>query len=557
MVPGRRREIKRMDTEYKNACIEIAAEIIRANPKSKKDIAKIKKMVCKKASLNGIPGDPDILYYLEKELEGSNCGGKEIEELRKLLRLKPVRTVSGVAVISVMTSPAPCPHGKCIPCPGGIENGTPQSYIGLEPAAQRGRQHNYNSFEQVTSRLKELKSIGHGVDKVEIIVMGGTFPSRERNYKRSFVLGIYNALNSFGSEKERSYSHSIKVAKKRNERSFARCTGVTFETRPDFSKESQIKEILEFGGTKVELGVQTVFDDILLGINRGHDVEDTIKATQLLKDSAMKVGYHIMPGLPGSDLKRDKEMFNEVFSNENFKPDYLKVYPTLVVEGTELHRIWEKGGYEPYKMDEITGLLADVKSGFPKWVRIQRIQRDIPVNKALGLEKGNLRQLVHQRMKEQGMKCRCIRCREIGHKRLRNNSESAKRCRDNLEEVELNVVDYCASGGREFFISFENREIDALIGFIRLRYPKSPFIGVLEETALIRELHVYGQAVPIGERDESAYQHRGYGEKLLAKAEEIAKKKYDKIAIISGVGVREYYRKFGYRKSSDFMVKRI
>jgi len=549
------------EEEYRNACMEIAAEVLNLSPRTKNDIAKIKKRVCRNYSLNGIPGDADILYYLEmgvwkfKKDNEKKDNENEIDRLRKLLRLKPVRTISGVAVVSVMTSPSLCPHGKCVPCPGGIEKGTPQSYIGLEPAAQRGRQHNYDSFDQVISRLSELKSIGHEVDKVEIIVMGGTFPAREREYKRNFILGMYNALNSFGRKKK--WSHSIGVAKKRNESSYARCTGVTFETRPDFSKEVHIREILEFGGTKVELGVQTVFNDILRAINRGHNINDTIHATRLLKDSAMKVGYHIMPGLPGSNLDRDRDMFSEIFSNEDFRPDYLKIYPTLVIEGTELHKMWEKGNYALYTMAEIIKLLADVKSNFPEWVRVQRIQRDIPVNRALGLEKGNLRQLVHKRMKKEGKSCRCIRCREIGHKELKDRGDSKIKAKEGIDEAELGVIKYNASGGKEFFISFENRKIDALIGFIRLRFPKSPFIGVLEDTALIRELHVYGQAVPIGLRDENAYQHRGYGEKLLVKAEEIAKEKFDKIAIISGVGVREYYRKFGYRKSSYFMVKRI
>jgi len=515
---------------------QLAVEIAE-NARSKEDVLKIKRLFAKRHRLSTIPSDAEILRVVK--------GTGYYTKLRELLRVKPVRTISGVAVVAVMTSPAPCPHGKCLPCPGGVEKNTPQSYVGLEPAAMRGRQHGYDAFRQVTARLRELESIGHDVSKVEIIVMGGTFPARDAEYKEKFMLEIFNALNAFNS-RARAES-SLEVAKRKNERARVRCVGITFETRPDYAREQHIREMLRFGGTKVELGVQSIYDDVLEKIKRGHEVKDTVEATKLLKDSAFKVGFHIMPALPGSDFRRDLRMFRELFENENFKPDYLKIYPTLVVEGTELFEMWKRGDYKPYTTEEVVELVAKAKRYFPEWVRVQRIQRDIPVRAAIGLDKGNIRQLVHRRLIELGYGCRCIRCREVGHRGVKPEEYS---------KAEVVVRKYKASGGVEYFISYEIPDYDALVGFLRLRFPKEPYIGALKDAALIRELHVYGRAVPVG-KSGNAFQHRGFGESLLREAEEIAKEEYDKIAVISGVGVREYYRKLGYRLKEGYMVKRL
>jgi elongator complex protein 3 len=515
----------------------VIAKEIAEKARDKSDAAKIKRRIAKKLGLSKIPSDAEILRHSKNS--------EFYSKLKEILRLKPVRTISGVAVVAVMTSPSPCPHGKCIPCPGGVERNTPQSYTGFEPAAMRGKQHGYDPFSQVTARLKELESIGHAVDKVEIIVMGGTFPARERGYKKNFILGIFNALNAYNSRAK--IEEDLQKAKRKNERVKARCVGITFETRPDFAKKEHIIEMLEFGGTKVELGVQSIYDDVLEFIKRGHGVEEVVEATMLLKDSAFKVGYHIMPGLPKSDFDRDLKMFREIFENNDFKPDYLKIYPTLIVEGTELYRMWERGEYQPYTTDEVVDLISKAKRYFPEWVRVQRIQRDIPVKHAIGLDKGNIRQIVHRRLKDLGYSCRCIRCREVGHKGVPPSE---------YQRAELVVRKYRASKGEEYFISYEIPEYDALVGFIRLRFPHKPFISAIENAALIRELHVYGRAVPIGVK-ENAFQHRGFGERLLRDAEEIAKQKYDEIAVISGVGVRNYYRKLGYRKRFEFMVKKL
>ncbi|WP_290597821.1 MULTISPECIES: tRNA uridine(34) 5-carboxymethylaminomethyl modification radical SAM/GNAT enzyme Elp3 [unclassified Archaeoglobus] len=515
---------------------QLAVEIAE-NARSKEDVLRIKRLFAKRHGLSTIPSDAEILKVVR--------GTKYYTKLREVLRVKPVRTISGVAVVAVMTSPAPCPHGKCLPCPGGVERNTPQSYVGLEPAAMRGRQHDYDAFRQVTARLRELESIGHDVSKVEIIVMGGTFPARDAEYKEKFMLDIFNALNAFNS-RARTESN-LEMAKRKNERAKVRCVGITFETRPDYAREQHIREMLRFGGTKVELGVQSIYDNVLEKIRRGHGVEDTVEATKLLKDSAFKVGYHIMPGLPGSDFSRDLRMFRELFEKEDFKPDYLKIYPTLVVEGTELFEMWKRGEYQPYTTEEVVELVARAKRYFPEWVRVQRIQRDIPVRAAIGLDKGNVRQLVRRRLKELGYGCRCIRCREVGHRGVKPEEYS---------KAELVVREYGASGGSEYFISYEIPDYDALVGFVRLRFPKEPFIDILKDAALIRELHVYGRAVPVG-KSSNAFQHRGFGESLLREAEEIAKEEYDKIAVISGVGVREYYRRLGYRLKGGYMVKRL
>lgn len=514
---------------------KIAFEIVQ-NAKSGEEVVAIKRKFVKDLGLAKIPSNVEILKQAIKT--------DYYKKLREILRLKPVRSLSGVVVAAVMSSPFPCPHGKCVPCPGGVEFNSPQSYTGLEPAAMRGKQHEYDAFKQVTSRIRELFEIGHEIEKVEIIVMGGTFIARDKEYKDNFILGIYNALNCFNGKMK--LERDIEKAKRKNERAKIRCVGLTFETRPDYSKEVHIFEMLRYGVTRVELGVQSIYDDVLKMIRRGHGVKETIEATRLLKDSALKVCYHIMPGLPGSDFERDLRMFREIFEREDFRPDYLKIYPTVVVRGTELYKMWTKGEYKPYETEEVVELIARAKKFFPEWLRVQRIQRDIPVHYAIGLKAGNIRQLIHRRLKELGYGCRCIRCREVGHKKVKE---------DEYKKSELKISKYKASGGEEIFISYEIPEYDALVGFLRLRFPAKPFIREIADCALIREIHVYGNSTPLGEI--RAFQHRGFGESLLKNAEDLAKEKYDRIAVISAVGVREYYRKFGYRKRFEYMVKRL
>ncbi|MGD9911660.1 elongator complex protein 3, partial [Methanothrix sp.] len=307
------------------------------------------------------------------------------------------------------------------------------------------------------------------------------------------------------------------------------------ETRPDWCRENHIKNMLLLGATKVELGVQSIYDDVLSAIRRGHSVEETIRANRLLREAGLKVGFHMMPGLPGSDPDRDLKMFRELFESSNYRPDYLKIYPTLVIEGTELHRMWIRGDYEPLSDDEAAELISRIKEILPRYTRLQRVQRDIPAHLiTAGVRKSNLRQLARKRLEERGLRCSCIRCREAG---LRGVSEG---------DLSMNIESYDACGAKEHFISFDTVD-DTLVGFLRLR---------LGAEARIRELHVYGPLVPLGRR--GGWQHRGIGARLIERAEEMARDQgYERISVTSGIGVRGYYASLGYRLNAPYMEKTL
>ncbi|MHC1635377.1 MAG: tRNA uridine(34) 5-carboxymethylaminomethyl modification radical SAM/GNAT enzyme Elp3 [Candidatus Methanospirareceae archaeon] len=508
---------------YQTACEEIARIIEGQGVKEEHEIEKIKKEISRRYNLRHIPKNSDILRLVKDE------------KYKELLRKKRMRTASGVAPVAVMTSPYPCPHGKCIMCPGGPSSpfSSPQSYIGREPAALRALQNYFDPYKQVKMRLSQLEETGHDVEKVELILMGGTLTARPIEYQRWFVRGCLAALKDFGIERKKDI----------------RNTGITFETRPDCIGEREIDEILGLGATKVEIGVQHIDNNVLEKIKRGHLVEDTIEANRRIRDSALKVGFHVMLGLPGSDVDKDKEMFERIFKDENFKPDYLKIYPTLVVEGTELYEMWKRGEYEPFHEEEAIEVIAYAKKIIPRWVRVQRIQRDIPSQFIqAGVKKSNLRQLVKERLMKEGYRCRCIRCREVGLSLLEGKTVDEGAIRLLCERYE-------ACGGVEYFLSYEDVKNDILIGHLRLRFPNKPHRRELKDAALIRDLHVYGELVPPGEKKEKSWQHRGYGAGLLRKAEEIASEEYKKIVVMSGIGVREYYAEFGYKREGPFMVK--
>jgi len=530
-----------MDIE--SACRELIEQLLRKEIKTEQELSAAKKAVSIRFRLPYLLSNSQIL-----------AGAKEDErqELIQLLQLKPVRTLSGVAVISAMTSPAPCPHGLCVPCPGGPGSKfqSPQSYMGAEPAAKRAFENNFDPYDQVFSRLKQLSQIGHPVEKAELIIMGGTYTSRTLCYQEWFVKRCIEAMNDFhGTEWRKGRTCcTVEEVQSANERAGIRNVGITIETRPDWTQKEHIDTILDLGATKVEIGVQSIYDFILAGIERGHTVKESVDANSRLRDSGLKVGFHMMPGLPGSNPDSDFRMFRTLFEDERFKPDYLKIYPTLVTEGTRLHGMWELGNYAPLELEEAVDLLANIKSILPKWVRLQRIQRDIPAYQVLaGIKKSNIRQLAKERLEKMGGKCRCIRCREVGHAGIEP------------ENIELCMERYRACGGLEHFISFEDTGKDILIGFIRLRFPDSPHRQELGDAALVRELHVYGSMVPPGRSaGKMQWQHRGYGEELLSRAEEAASSAgYEKIAVISGTGVRDYYRKFGYERDGPYMIKNL
>ncbi|MBU3966775.1 MAG: tRNA uridine(34) 5-carboxymethylaminomethyl modification radical SAM/GNAT enzyme Elp3 [Euryarchaeota archaeon] len=529
-----------------SASRELIEQILRKEITSEQELNAAKKAASVRYKLSSILSNSRILAAAKDE---------EKPAVLELLQLKPIRTLSGVAVVAAMTSPAPCPHGLCLPCPGGPSSkfNSPQSYMGAEPAARRAFENNFDPYKQVESRLRQLSEIGHPIEKAELIVMGGTYTSRALCYQEWFVKRAIEAMNDYsGTQWRKTEGYiSLEDVQTANESARIRNVGITIETRPDWTEIEHIDTILGLGATKVEIGVQSTYDFILAGIQRGHTVKQSVEANTRLRDSGLKVGFHMMPGLPGCTNESDLRMFRTLFEDECFKPDYLKIYPTLVTEGTRLHGMWELGNYEPLEVEEAVEMLAKVKSILPKWVRLQRIQRDIPAYQVLaGIKKSDIRDLAKRRLLQMGGKCRCIRCREVGHRKISRNESL---------NIELTTEKYEACGGLEHFISFEDAQKDVLIGFIRLRFPKSPHRQELADAALVRELHVYGSMVAPGENANAAqWQHRGYGEELLSQAEETARcAGYGKVAVISGIGVRDYYRKFGYNKEGPYMTKMI
>ncbi len=432
--------------------------------------------------------------------------------------------------------------------------GTPQSYVPDSPAVRRGLRFNFHPYDQVRARLLQYVAMGHRPSKVELIVMGGTFPAKPLDYQEWFVAQALEAMNKFPEPRRPSWVY-LEDAQLRNETAPVRCVGLTLETRPDWSRERHVDLFLHLGATRIELGVQTVYDEVLERVRRGHTVEDSIYATRVLKDAGYKVTYHVMLGLPGSDPDMDLEAFKRIYEDPDFRPDSVKIYPTVVVPSSELYEWWRRGLYEPYDEKTLIELIARIKAMTPPWVRIIRVQRDIPSHwVAAGPKSANLRELVWRYMRERGLRCRCIRCREVGRYALWTGEVPRP------EDARLVRREYEASGGLEIFLSFEDTSRDVLFGFLRLRIPseRAHRWEVDSRTAIVRELHVYGPVVPVGE-ESSWWQHRGFGSKLLAEAERIAREEFDarKILVISGVGVRRYYFARGYRrlKGSFYVYK--
>ena len=440
--------------------------------------------------------------------------------------------------VAVMTKPVDCP-GQCIYCPTCSE--APKSYTSESPAVLRARRCNYEPGRQVNERLRVLSDMGHPVGKVELIIMGGTFLAYPEDYQYHFITECYDSLN-------RSHSPSLEVAKRINETAEHRCVGLCIETRPDWCHEGEIARMLEFGTTRVELGVQTLDDDIYRLVKRGHTVSEVVRATRLLKDYGFKVYYHWMPGLPGSTPEHDLELSRQLFVDDNFRPDGIKLYPTLVIAGTELEAWYRDGRYQPYSMGELTDLMINIKTSVPGYVRIPRVMRDIPGKFIVaGCKDLALRSALKKRMEEMNVRCNCVRCREYGH-RLRDGWK--------IGRPSLKRWDYEASGGKEVFFSFEDEE-GTLFGLLRMRIG-SPVMS--DGEAVVRELHIFGPEVPLGGQQDGAAQHRGLGGELLMAAEKIARDEFqvDRMAIISGVGARDYFRsEYGYELEGAYMVKEL
>ena len=466
---------------------------------------------------------------------------KEIKvntKFEKVLKLKKTRTISGVTPVAVFTKPFSCP-GECVYCP--VQKGIPKSYLDDEPAVMRAVTANFSAKKQVENRLQALYQIGHPTDKIELIVMGGTFSAIPYSERKKFILECLEVCNQ-------KKSKTLKEAQKNNEKALHRLVGVTFETRPDLIDELEIKRLRELGGTRVAIGVQSIYDDVLEKVKRGHKIKAAILATQLLKDAGFKVCYHLMPNLPGSTFKKDFEMFKKVFNNPDFCPDMVKIYPCVVTYQAPIYKWYKKGKFEPYTDQELIELLIKIKQVLPEWVRVNRLGRDIPIGNIAGGNKiSNIRQVVQRKMKKKGLKCQCIRCREIRAKKKLK-----------IENCKLKINYYSASGGREYFLQYVDKN-NNLYALLRLRIPgKKVVFSVLKNSSIIRELHTFGPAVPIAKKASIEPQHRGLGKKLIKKAEEITKKAgLAKISVISGIGVRDYYRKLGYKLVDDYMVKYV
>jgi len=526
-----------MNSQANREIIEILLEIPQP---TKRDVSLTKMKIAGKHSLKKIPSNSEVISCLKPD---------EREQLLPILRRKITRIISGVTVVAVMTKPWPCPQKEpCAYCPGGPLYGVPQSYTGHEPAAMRGLQSGFDPYLQVKNRIQQLQAIGHVVDKVELIIMGGTFPSTPIEYQETFVKGCLDGI----TEQE---SFSFEQAKTNAETSRVRNVGITVETRPDWAKCEHVDHMLRMGVTRVELGVQNIYDDIYALVNRGHIVQDVVEATRILKDAGLKVAYHLMPGLPGASFQRDLRAFKKIFTDAHFKPDMIKIYPCLVLKGTKAYEWWKNGEYKPYTNEEAARLILEVKKLVPPRIRIMRVQRDIPAYLIeAGVNRGNIRELVQQELHEQKMRCRCIRCREVGHRWLKD------KVKPDSNNIQMLTAKEKASEGEDVFISVEDPANDVLIGYLRLRIPSlkahRPEINT-KPCSIIRELHVYGPLVPVGKQIVKAWQHKGYGETLLAESERISREQYDlkKIVVISALGTKQYYKRYGYNYDGPYMSK--
>lgn len=505
-----------------------------------------KGQTARKYKLQGIPKMADILQALPIQYRA---------KLWPYLQTKPVRTASGVAVVAVMSKPHRCPHiaytgNVCVYCPGGPDSDfeySTQAYTGYEPTSMRAIRARYDPYSQVKGRVAQLKAIGHTVDKVEFIVMGGTFLSLDKDYKDYFIRNLHDALSGY-------HSSSVEESIRYSEQSTTKCIGITIETRPDYCLKPHLEEMLSYGCTRIEIGVQSIYESVARETNRGHTVAAVCHSFQLAKDCGFKVVTHMMPDLPNMGYERDLEGFMEYFENPLFRSDGMKLYPTLVIRGTGLYELWKTGRYQNYTPDQLVELTAKVLSLVPPWTRLYRIQRDIPMPLvSSGVEHGNLRELALAKLRDWDLPCWDIRSREVGMKQIHSQVTP--------DQVELIRRDYVANGGWETFLSYEDPQQDILIGLLRLRKP-NPSSAFMEEItsvpcSIIRELHVYGTAVAVSARDPTRFQHQGFGLMLMEEAERIAREEHssEKILVISGVGTRHYYRKMGYELDGPYMSK--
>jgi elongator complex protein 3 len=456
--------------------------------------------------------------------------------LLKKIRLKPTRTLSGVTTVTVLTKPFPCP-GECIFCPDYEE--MPVSYLPDEPGAMRALAHGYDPFTQVTSRIQALYEIGHPTDKIELLILGGSWTAYDTDYQTWFIKRCFDAMND-------EVSDSLERAQALNEDAQHKNVGLVLETRPDLITPQEIARMRGYGVTKIQMGVQSL-DDRILDLNcRGHTVAEAREGVALLRSAGFKIVLHWMPNLLGATLESDREDFKRLW--DDLCPDEIKIYPTQLLENTGLYEVWEKGNYHPYSTEELITLIADLKLNIPRYCRVNRVIRDIPSQNVVeGNKRTSLRQDIQEKLKVRGQACACIRCREIRGQAV------------DVDALQLNDQVYNSNGCQEHFLTFDTPD-DSLAGFLRLCLPgpdaADPGLAELKGAAIIREVHVYGESLPVGREKDGAAQHSGLGTSLLEKAEDIAAASgYQKIAVISAVGTRGYYLDRGYQRGKLYQLK--
>lgn len=552
---GRNERMAPENERYMSACADIVKTLIEeheaqydaSQPKKDINLNKLRGQMAKKHRLSNQPPLTAIISAVPEQYK------KYI--LPKLIA-KPIRTSSGIAVVAVMCKPHRCPHiaftgNICVYCPGGPDSDfeySTQSYTGYEPTSMRAIRARYDPFEQARGRVDQLKSLGHSVDKIEYIIMGGTFMSLPQDYRDNFISQLHNALSGYTN------STNVDEAVLAASQSTTKCVGITIETRPDYCLDTHLSSMLRYGCTRLEIGVQSLYEDVARDTNRGHTVAAVAHTFRLAKDAGFKVVSHMMPDLPNVGMERDLYQFEEYFENPAFRTDGLKIYPTLVIRGTGLYELWRTGRYQNYTPNALIDLVARILALVPPWTRIYRVQRDIPMPLVTsGVENGNLRELALARMKDFGTCCRDVRTREVGVNEIKNKIRPS--------QVELVRRDYVANGGWETFLAYEDPKQDLLIALLRLRKCSlaTTFRAELisQPSSLVRELHVYGMAIPVHGRDKAKFQHQGYGGLLMKEAERIARDEHGsaKIAVISGVGVRGYYERLGYWLDGPYMSK--
>ena len=517
-------------------------------------------------TLNAIKHHPTSTGYIGKNVLVAayhamvESGEMEADaEILTKIRMKPVRTLSGVTTVTVLTKPYPCP-GQCIFCPDDVR--MPKSYLPDEPGAMRGLHHQFDPYAQVASRLEALQAVGHPTDKIELLILGGTWSSYRRDYQEWFIRRCFDALNGEPNnlaetppdekKKINLNPEGLTTAQQKNENAQHRNVGLVVETRPDEITRDELAWFRYLGVTKVQMGAQSLNDEILTLNKRGHSVADLRRAMSLLRAGGFKIVLHWMPNLLGATPKSDAEDFLRLW--EGIAPDEIKIYPTQLLEKTELYEAWQRGEYTPYSTETLIRLLADVKPSIPRYCRTNRIIRDIPSQNVVeGNKRTSLRQDVHLEMKKRGTTCECLRCREVRGKKVE------------VEKLRLDDLVYHASdpdaGSEEHFISFVTPE-DQVAGFLRLSLPDADApasgMGDLRDAAIIREVHVYGQSLEVGAETRGSAQHAGLGTRLLTYAEQVALTRgFGRLAVISAVGTRGYYLQRGFQRGEFYLVKKL